>query len=331
MFVTLKQIEQARANLRGIIIPTPLLDSRTFSSLSGNEIYLKTENLQKTGSFKIRGAYNKMASLTEAEQARGVVAFSAGNHGAGTAYAAKALGISATVVMPENPVLSKKNAILHYGAKTIEHGTTSIDVHKKALQIQDDEGRVMIHPYDDEFIIAGQGTIGLEIFEDLPDIDAIVIPVSGGGLISGIAAALKELKPTVKVIGVNTEGATAMYTSLQHNCPVEIEKVNTIADGLMCKKPGELTFAHTQRYVDDLVLVSEKEIADCVSVLAERAKLVVEPSGAAALAAIINGHIHLRNKKVAVMVSGGNISFELYQKLIREYNERNYKTSEGVK
>ncbi|HYK72138.1 MAG TPA: threonine ammonia-lyase [Pseudoneobacillus sp.] len=331
MFVTLSQIQQARANLAGVIIPTPLQDSSTFSKLSGNEIYLKTENLQKTGSFKIRGAYNKLANLSTEEQSRGVVAFSAGNHGAATAYAAKKLGIRATVVMPENPVPSKKNAIESYGARTIEYGTTSIAMFEKAFQLHQEEGLTLVHPFDDLHIIAGQGTIGLEILEDLPELDVVIVPVSGGGLISGIAAALKELKPTMNVIGVNTEGATAMYTSLQYGQPVEIEKVDTIADGLMVKKPGDITFAHTQRYVDDLVLVKESEIADCVSFLAERAKLVVEPSGAAAMAAMINGHIYLKNKKVAVMISGGNISFELYQTLIKEYNEKNYKMSEVMK
>ncbi|WP_282141626.1 threonine ammonia-lyase [Cytobacillus oceanisediminis] len=330
MLVTLKQIQQARANLAGVTIPTPLQDSNTFSRLSGNEIYLKTENLQKTGSFKIRGAYNKIANLSKEEQGKGVVAFSAGNHGAGTAYAAQRLGIRATVVMPENPVASKKNAIESYGARAIEFGTTSISMYEKAYQLHQEEGLTMVHPFDDLDIIAGQGTIGLELLEELPELDAVIVPVSGGGLISGTAAALKEIKPSIKVIGVNTEGATAMYTSLQHGHPVEVDKVNTIADGLMAKKPGELTFAHTQHYVDDLVLVKEAEIANCVSLLAERAKLVVEPSGAAAMAAMINGHIHLRNKKVAVMVSGGNISFELYQSLIREYNQKNYRGNEVV-
>jgi threonine dehydratase len=331
MFVSLTQIKQARSNLAGVIIPTPLQDSSTFSKLSGNQIYLKTENLQKTGSFKIRGAYNKIANLKSEEQSRGVVAFSAGNHGAGTAYAAQRLGIRATVVMPENPVPSKKNAIESYGARAIEYGTTSIAMFEKAFQLHQDEGLTMVHPFDDLDVIAGQGTIGLELLNELPELDAVIVPVSGGGLISGIAAAVKEIKPTIKVIGVNTEGATAMHTSLQHGHPVEVEKVNTIADGLMAKKPGDFTFAHTKRYVDDLVLVKESEIAECVSLMAERAKLVVEPSGAAAMAALINGHIHLRNKKVAVMVSGGNISFELYQTLIKGYNEKNYKKSEVVK
>ena len=325
MYVTLNQIYQARANLAGVIIPTPLQYSQTFSDLTGGEIYLKTENLQKTGSFKIRGAYNKVANLTEEEKAKGVVAFSAGNHGAGTAYAAQKLGISATVVMPVNPVASKKNAIVQYGAKALEYGSTSIEMYEKALELHQEEGRAMIHPFDDPYVIAGQGTIGLEILEELPEVDVVIVPVSGGGLISGVATALKEIKPTIQVIGINTEGATAMYTSLKYGKPTEVEKINTIADGLMAKKPGELTFAHTKRYVDDLILVTEKDIANCVSLLAERAKLVVEPSGAAALAGVLGGQLNLQGKKVVVIVSGGNISFELYQTLIREYSERNYK------
>jgi threonine dehydratase len=325
MIVSLKDIKQARATLAGVIHATPLQFSQTFSDLSGNNVYLKPENLQKTGSFKIRGAYNKIINLSEAEKARGVVAFSAGNHGAGTAYAAQKAHIPATVVMPENPVPSKKRAITDmYGARAIEHGTDSITMFKKALQLHEEEGLAMIHPFDDLYTIAGQGTISLEILEELPELDAIIVPVSGGGLISGVAAAAKEIKPSIKIIGVNTEGATAMYSSLQAGYPVEVEKVETIADGLMAKKPGELTFAHTQKYVDDLVLVSEEEIANAVAFLAERTKLVVEPSGAAATAALLNHHTGIKNKNIAVMVSGGNISFELYQSLIQKYNEQNY-------
>lgn len=326
MFVTLRQIKQAQANLAGVINQIPLQYSKTFSELSGNEIYLKPENLQKTGSFKIRGAFNKIANLSEADKVNGVVAFSAGNHGAGTAYAAGKLGIKATVVMPENPVAGKKNAIIQYGANAVEHGTDSIAMFLKALQFHEEEGMAMIHPFDDPYTIAGQGSIGIEILDELPDVEAVVVPVSGGGLISGVAAAVKEIKPTVQVIGVNSEGATAMYTSLQHGKPTEVEKINTIADGLMAKIPGELTFAHTQRYVDDLVLVSEEQIAETVSILAERAKLVVEPSGAAALAAMIFNRTGLKNKKTAVLVSGGNISFELFHSLIHSYNEKNYRS-----
>lgn len=324
MYVTLKKIEQAKENLAGIIIPTHLQDSRTFSELIGSEIYLKPENLQKTGSFKVRGAYNKIFHLSAEQKAKGVVAFSAGNHGAGTAYAAQKLGVSATVVMPENPVESKKRAIEQYGATALPYGSTSIEMFEKAFQLHQEEGRAMIHPFDDPFVIAGQGTIGLEILEELPDVDVVIVPVSGGGLISGVAAALKETNPNIKVIGINTEGATAMHTSLQHGKPTTVDKINTIADGLMAARPGDLTFAHTQHYVDDLILVTEKDIANAVAFIAERAKLVVEPSGAAALAGVLSGQLDFQGKKVVVMATGGNISFELYHKLIGEYYERNY-------
>jgi threonine dehydratase len=318
-YVTLRQIEQARANLVGIIQATPLQYSRTFSEISGSQIYLKPENLQKTGSFKIRGAYNKMANLSKEEQRRGVVAFSAGNHGAGTAYAAGLLGIKATVVMPDNPVPSKKQAILGYGARVIEGGTTSITMYERALQLQQEEGLVMVHPFEDSYTIAGQGTIGMEILEELPDVDAVVVPVSGGGLIAGVSAALKDLKPTIQVIGVNTEGATAMYKSILNGRPIEVEKVETIADGLMAKKPGDLTFAHTQKYVDEMILVSEEQIARTVAILAERAKLVVEPSGAAALASLLFHRAVLTGKKVVTMVSGGNANMELFSSLVSKY------------
>ncbi|WP_170008272.1 threonine ammonia-lyase [Bacillus fonticola] len=321
MYVTLNQIQQAKAKLAGVIHETPLQFSQTFSEWSGNEMYLKPENLQKTGSFKIRGAFNKISSLTNEQKEKGIVAFSAGNHGAGTAYAARALGVKATVVMPENPVPSKKNAIIGYGARAVEYGTDSIAMFERAQQFHEEEGMEMIHPFEDLYTIAGQGTIGMEILAELPDVDAIIVPVSGGGLISGVAAAVKEMKPTVEVIGVNTEGAQAMYHSLQQGRPSEVDKVETIADGLMAKKPGDNTFAHTQKYVDDLVLVSEQEIAKTVILLSERAKLVVEPSGAAALAAMLYHHTHLKGKKVAVMVSGGNISFELYASLISDFNK----------
>lgn len=319
MYVTVRQIEQARANLSGIIQATPLQYSRTFSGMSGNQIFLKPENLQKTGSFKIRGAYNKIANLPKEDQKYGVVAFSAGNHGAGTAYAAQKLGISATVVMPDHPVPSKQQAILGYGARVVYGGTTSISMYEKAYQLHKEEGLAMVHPFEDLYTIAGQGTIGLELLEELPEAEAVVVPVSGGGLISGVAAALKELKPTIQVIGVNTEGARAMYESIQNGRPTEVEKVETIADGLMAKKPGEMTFAHTQKYVDDMILVSEEEIAKTLTILAERAKLVVEPSGAAALAALLFGRTSIKNKKVIAMVSGGNTNMELFAALIQKY------------
>lgn len=319
MYVTLEQIRQAQATLAGVIHATPLQYSETFSRMSGNQIFIKPENLQKTGSFKVRGAYNKIANLSDAKRQRGVIAFSAGNHGAGTAYAAMKLGIPATVVMPDNPVQSKKNAIIGYGAKVVAGGPTSITMHQKAVELQEQHGYAMVHPFEDPHTIAGQGTIGMEIIAAFPEVEVVVIPVSGGGLISGVATALKELKPTVKVIGINTEGAMAMYASLQQGRPTEVEKIDTIADGLMAKKPGDLTFAHTQKYVDDLVLVSEEEIARAVALCAERAKLVLEPSGAAALAAVVYGRTKFQDKKVVVLATGGNANMQLFADLVAKY------------
>lgn len=324
MYVTLHEIKQAKAKLSGIINQTPLHYSESLSHLSGNDIYLKLENLQKTGAFKIRGAFNKISSLSTEEKKRGVVTFSAGNHGMGTAYSARALGIRATVVVPENPIPAKKNAIVNYGADIVEWGTDSLTMRERALQFQEEEGMVMVHPFDDPFTIAGQGTIGIEILDNLPEVDAVIIPVSGGGLISGIATAIKEIKPTVEVIGVNTEGAQAMYQSLKKGHPIKVDKVETIADGLMANKPGELTFAHTQKYIDDLVLVSENQIAETVALLSDSTKLVVEPSGAAALAALLYQHIDMKNRKIAVIVTGGNINLELYTSIIKKYNKRVY-------
>lgn len=324
MLVRMEDIKQAKDTLSGVLNETPLQYSKTFSDQTGNEIFIKPENLQKTGSFKIRGAYNKIANLPNTTKNKGVVAFSAGNHGAGTAYAAKTLGLQSTIVLPENPVLSKKNAIIDYGAKAVEWGKDTKVMHQKALRFHEKSGMEMVHPFEDYYTIAGQGTIGIEIINELPSIDAVIVPVSGGGLISGIATALKEMKPSVEIIGVNTEGAQAMYYSMQQGEPSEVEKVETIADGLMAKKPGELTFKHTQKYVDRFVLVTEEEIAESVVILSERAKLVVEPSGAAALAAILYHDLHLKNKKVVVLASGGNVNLELYSHLITKYNEKFY-------
>lgn len=324
MYVTLNQIKEAKAKLEGVIEKTPLLYSEKFSALSGNDIYLKLENLQKTGAFKVRGAFNKISSLPMEKREKGVVTFSAGNHGMGMAYSARALGIQATVVLPSNPVPSKKEAIISYGANIVNGGADSVAMYKMALQLQEEKGMEMIHPFDDPFTIAGQGTIGLEISEQLHDVDAIIVPVSGGGLIAGIAATIKAIKPSIEIIGVNAEGAQAMYQSLQKGHPITVDKVQSIADGLMVNKPGELTFLHTQKYVDDLVLVSEKEIAETVAFMSDYSKLVVEPSGAAALAAMLYNRTQLKNRKVAVIVSGGNVSLELYTSLINAYNTKFY-------
>lgn len=320
MYINLQKITQAKANITGVINETPLHYSDSFSHLAGNDIYLKLENLQVTGSFKIRGALNKILSLSAEEKSRGVVAFSAGNHGMGVAYASKRLGIQATVVLPENSILEKKKAILDLGANIVEESPESLALYERALRFQEEQGLALVHPYDDPLIIAGQGTIGIEIIDNLPEVDVVIVPVSGGGLISGIATALKEIKPTIKVIGVNIESVPAMYQSLKKGFPTKVDIKETIADGLTANKPGDLTFKHTQKYVDDLVLVSENEIAEAVYLLSKNTKLVVEPSGTVALAAILNQSTNLKNRKIAVLLTGGNINMELYTSIINKYH-----------
>ncbi|WP_019122117.1 threonine ammonia-lyase [Brevibacillus massiliensis] len=319
MYVTVSDIQQARENLVGVIQATPLQYSKTFSDMSGNEIYFKPENLQKTGSFKVRGAYHKISHLSAAEKSAGVVAFSAGNHGAGTAYAARLLGVKATISMPTEPVQSKKAAVIGYGARVVDGGSTSITMYQRALELSQSEGLTMVHPFDDLLTIAGQGTIGLEILDELPDVEAVIIPVGGGGLISGVAAALKESNPAIQVIGVNPEGARSMYESVVTGRLTEVDQLETMADGLKAKRVGERTFAHAQKYVDEMVLVSEEEIAKAAVLLAARGKLVAEPSGAAALAAMAFQRTRLRGKKTVVLVSGGNVDMKLFADLIARY------------
>lgn len=320
MMVNLDQIKQAEAKLAGVTKKTPLYFTDYFSSETSNEVYLKLENLQITGSFKIRGAYNKISSLTDEEKRKGIVTHSAGNHGIGTAYAAKLLGIEATVILPENPNLTKKKEILRYGANVVEHGKNSFEMSEKVLEYNA-KGMSIVHPFDDPYTIAGQGSIGLEIIKDLPEVDTVVIPISGGGLIAGIASALKQIKPNIQIIGVNAGGAQAMYQSLKMGRPTMVEDIDTIADGLMANKPGDITFAHVQKYVDDLVIVPEKDIAHTVALMADKTKMVVEPSGAAALAAVLTQLDNLKNRKIAVLVSGGNVDLGFYSSLIKKYNE----------
>jgi len=316
--VKLQDIWQARENLYGVIHETKLDLSHTFSTLSGNEVYLKTENLQKTGSFKIRGAYNKIVSLTEDEKKKGVIAASAGNHAQGVAYGATKAGISSTIVMPEGAPLSKVLATKGYGAEVVLHGHVYDDAYQKALDLQKETGATFIHAFDDKEVIAGQGTIGLEILDELPEVDAIVVPIGGGGLISGIAVAVKTLKPNVRVIGVEAEGAACAKASRESQKICQLTTAQTIADGIAVKCPGELTFELIEKYVDDIVTVSDEEIASTILLLLERAKLVAEGSGAASLAAVLYRQDLLKNKKVAVVISGGNIDVNFTSRIIEK-------------
>ncbi len=295
---------------------TPLDHSSTFSRMSGGHIYLKYENLQKTGSFKIRGALYKVYKVRS--KARGVVAASAGNHAQGVAYAASSLGLPSIIVMPETASISKVEATRGYGAQVVLHGRIYDEAEQKALEIAGEKGYAFIHPFDDPDVIAGQGTLALEILEDLRDIDIIVVPVGGGGLISGIAAVFKELSPSTKIVGVEPENAPKFAESLKAGKPVTVEVKPTIADGLATKKPGKLTFQIVSGLVDEVVTVSEDELAHAIYLLLERGKVLAEGAGAAALAAVLSGKVDVKDRKVVALVSGGNIDLTaIYRLLIR--------------
>lgn len=316
MFITLEQIYQAKNVLAGAARRTPLETSATFSRMSGNEVYLKCENLQKTGAFKFRGAYNKIASLSEEEKSRGIITCSSGNHGAATACAAAMAGSRATVVLPKKHSQAKRAAMEGYGATALPHGKSSIEMFAKVEELIKAHGYTMVHPFDDPYVIAGQATIGLELIEDLPTLDAVLVQASGGGLLSGIASAVKQLKPSVRVIGVNAERSDGIMVSLAKGA-VTPSATDSIADGLGAAQPGNLNFEYIKKYVDDFVSVTEQEIVEATRLAGQRAKLVVEPSGAVSLAALLSGKSGLKGKRVAAILSGGNVELGL---LARIYN-----------
>ena len=303
--LTLARIKEAACVLQGTILETRLVHSPIFTQESGNNVYLKPENLQLTGAFKLRGAYFKIASLTKEEKARGLIASSAGNHAQGVALAAQRLGVSATIVMPKTTPLIKVEATRSYGAKVVLAGDLYDDAFGEARRLEQEQGLVFIHPFDDYDVMAGQGTIGLEILKELPHVDAILVPIGGGGLIAGIATAVKALRPEVQVIGVEPEGACAMKCSLEAGHVVALEKVDTIADGVAVKTPGEHTFGIIRELVDDVVTVPDTGLMEAFLLLLERHKLVGENSGVLALAALQQQGFKGRN--VVPVVSGGNI------------------------
>ncbi|MDU4960859.1 MAG: threonine ammonia-lyase [Sporomusaceae bacterium] len=313
--VTLADVEAAYAAMRKLVHQTPLDRSRTFSELTGCELYLKLENLQKTGSFKLRGAYNKIHSLTPAEKKRGVIAASAGNHAQGVAYAASLAGIKATIVMPETAPLAKVIATRGYQAEVVLSGAGYDEAYETAKQIQADSGQVFIHAFNDPRVIAGQGSIGLEILAALEDVAAVVVPIGGGGLAAGIALAVKTKAPHVKVYGVQAEGAPAMCLSKQQHCLTTTAGAATIADGIAVKAPGDITFDLIDRYLDDIVVVDEEAIASTILMLLERGKLLVEGAGAVSLAALLN-HLLPVSGKVAAVISGGNIDVNFISRII---------------
>ncbi len=314
--VQLADVEAARVLLRGVAVTTPLEGSRPLSRAVGGPVFLKCENLQRTGSFKVRGAYVRIARLTDAERARGVVAASAGNHAQGVALAARLLGCSATVFMPEAAPLPKVAATKAYGANVRLGGATVDEALLAAAAWSAQTGAVLIHPFDHADVIAGQGTVGLEILEQCPDVQTIVVCTGGGGLVSGIAAAVKAVRPEVQVVAAQASGAAAYPASLAAGHPVALAGMTTIADGIAVGCPGEVTFAHVRALVDRVVVVDEDALSRALLLCLERAKLVVEPAGAAAVAAVAEDPTSFASPVVAV-VSGGNIDPLLLSKVIR--------------
>jgi len=324
--LTLKLIQEAYEAIHPYVYRTILDPSSNLSSLIGTDIYLKMENLQKTGSFKVRGAMNKVLKLSPEERRKGVLAASAGNHAQGVAMAASRLGIPATITMPENAPLAKVSATEGYGAKVILSGAVFDDAYQKALEIQQESGATMIHAFDDLDVMAGQGTIGLEIYQDLPEVDTVLVPIGGGGLIAGIAVALKSLKPSVRIVGVQAAGAPSMAHALEIGKPDAIPRANTLADGIAVKKAGELTFAAVREYVDEVVTVEEEEISQAILLLMERTKSLVEGAGAVAVAAALQGKVDLKGQKTVLILSGGNIDVNFLAQIIERGLRRSGRT-----
>ena len=306
----------AKEKLSKVLLKTGLIHSPIFSKEAGNEVYIKPENLQKTGSFKIRGAYNKITNLSEEEKKKGVIASSAGNHAQGVAYGAKESGIKAVIVMPKSTPLIKVESTKQYGAEVVLHGDVYDDAFKKAKELEEKEGYIFVHPFDDEDVIYGQGTIALEILEELPETDIILVPVGGGGLISGIACAAKILKPEIKIIGVEPEGAASAYEAIKEDKVIELKEANTIADGTAVKKIGNITFEYIKKYVDEIITVSDYELMEAFLLLVEKHKIIAENSGILSLAALKK--LKEKNKKVVSVVSGGNIDVLMISSMINK-------------
>lgn len=305
--ITLQDSQQAGQIIMPYLHRTPMLSSMMLGEMTHTNLYFKAELFQKTGSFKPRGALNKLHSLSPEEKARGVIAMSAGNHAAGLAYAASVMGVKATIVMPEAAVKAKVEATRGYGATAVLHGTTK-DLLPKARELQEQHHLTFVHPFDDPLVIAGQGTVGLEILDDVPAPDVVIVPVGGGGLIAGVATVIKALSPSTRVIGVEPTGAAAIHASLQQNKPVSLEYISTVADGLAAPFAGTHTLEHVQRYVDEVVLVTDEEIIEAMLLIMERCKLFVETAGAAGFAALLHHKINPKpGSTVVCVLSGGNI------------------------
>ena len=313
--LTLDKIYHAAFVLRDVARRTDLIEAPALSH-DGGRLYLKTENLQVTGSFKVRGAYYKISQLSPEERAKGVIACSAGNHAQGVALAATRMGIHSVVCMPDGAPIMKVENTKSLGAEVCLVPGTYDDAHDYAVQLQAKTGMTFIHPYDDELVVAGQGTIGLEILDQLPDLDAVIVPIGGGGLIGGIAFTIKALRPEVKVYGVQAAGAPSMYLSVRDHRYQTLDTVSTFADGIQVKTPGELTFDLCEKYVDEVVTVSEDEIAAAILALMENQKLVAEGAGAVPVAAALFGKLPIQGKKAVCVVSGGNIDVNILSRVI---------------
>ncbi|WP_295856526.1 threonine ammonia-lyase [uncultured Oscillibacter sp.] len=310
--LTFEMIQEAKRALEGIARKTPLDPAPKF----GANVYIKSENLQLTGAFKLRGAYNKIRSLTPEERERGVIACSAGNHAQGIALSAAKLGIRSIICMPAGAPISKVEATRSYGAEVVLVPGVYDDAAREAERLTQEHGYTFAHPFNDPCVIAGQGTIGLEILEQLPEVEQVVVPIGGGGLISGVAMAVKTLKPSCRVIGVQAAGAASMYASRRAGRPVELDGVATIADGIAVKKPGDLTFALCQKYVDEIVTVNEDEISSAILALMEVQKTVAEGAGATPVAAVMFGRVDTTRLKTVCLVSGGNVDVTTLSRII---------------
>ena len=303
--LTLKEFKEARGVLSGVIRNTSLVYSPAFSKATGNQIYIKPENMQVTGAYKIRGAYYKISTLSDEEKARGLVTASAGNHAQGVAYAAQAAGVSATIVMPTTTPLVKVNNTKDYGAKVVLHGETFDDAAELAAKLSEEEGLTYVHPFNDPAIATGQGTISYEIFQDLPDVDVILVPIGGGGLATGVSTLAKLLNPNVTVIGVEPSRAASLKASLDAGHVVTLDRVETIADGVAVKTPGDQIFPYIQKNIDDIITIPDDELVDAFLDMMEKHKMIVENAGLLPIAAL--SHLKCRGKNVVPVLSGGNM------------------------
>lgn len=324
--LTLEMIQDARKTLEGVARVTPLFES-AFINPNAN-VYIKCENMQVTGSFKLRGAYYKTANLTDEEAARGVIACSAGNHAQGVALAAQKKGIKATICMPAGAPLAKVEATKSYGAEVVLVPGVYDDAAAKAQELQKEKGYTFLHPFNDEYVMAGQGTVALEILDKLPEAEVVLVPIGGGGLIAGIAAAVKAINPSCKVYGVQAAGAPSMKRSLEEGKIGKLAEVSTMADGIAVKEPGNLTFEYCRKYVDGVVTVTEAEIASAILMLLEKHKMVAEGAGAVSVAAAMTNKVDIAGKKVVCVVSGGNVDVNVLDRIIDKGLQENGRIAE---